>query len=191
MFFFAIRNAQAIFSFLLRAGSFFYIYGTTEVLEHGIRRKYMIVARVTESDIADFSRWQFFDEGRWVSDASRASLLCPDIANEYSVSYQPALKQYVSVYSENSMSKNIVARTAPQPFGPWSEPLLLYQCPEEDWHDNIFCYAAKGHPELSLTSDELIITYVANSIDFYKMAADARLYRPRFIRVRFQGAAHH
>ena len=56
--------------------------------------------------------------------------------------------------------------------------------------EDIFCYAAKGHPELSLTPDELIITYVANSTDFYKMAADARLYRPRFIRVRFKGTGN-
>jgi hypothetical protein len=54
--------------------------------------------------------------------------------------------------------------------------------------EDILCYAAKGHPELSLIPDELIVTYVANSTDFYKMAADAQLYRPRFIRVRFKGA---
>ena len=49
---------------------------------------------------------------------------------------------------------------------------------------------ADGAYSLSLSDapDELIITYVANSTDFYKMAADARLYRPRFIRVRFKGA---
>jgi len=63
----------------------------------------------------------------------------------------------------------------------------LYQCPEMSTDGDNLCYAAKGHPELSLTLDELIVTYVANSTDFYKMAADARLYRPRFIRVRFKG----
>jgi hypothetical protein len=53
---------------------------------------------------------------------------------------------------------------------------------------DILCYAAKGHPELSIAPNELIITYVANSTDFYKMVADARLYRPRFIRVSFEKA---
>jgi hypothetical protein len=176
-------------SALLRDGGFFYIYGTTEVLEKGIRRKYMILARVTESQISDFNQWQFFAEGRWISEVSKASLLCPDIANEYSVSYQPALKKYVSIYSQNSMSQNIVARTAPQPYGPWSAALILYRCPEEDWHDNIFCYAAKAHPEISTDPAELIVTYVTNSMDFEQIESDARLYRPRFLRLRFKSVA--
>ena len=88
------------------------------------------------------------------------------------------------------MSKNIVARTAPEPYGPWSEPLIVYQCPEEDWHDNIFCYAAKAHPEISLAPNELIVTYVTNSMDFNQIESDARLYRPRFLRLRFKPSAN-
>jgi hypothetical protein len=172
-------------SALLRADGHFYIYGTTEVPANGFRRKHMILARVKESEIADFSRWRFFAEGRWVSDVSRSSLLCADIANEYSVSFQPALKKYVSIYSPNSMSKNIVARTAPEPYGPWSEPFVLFRCPEENWHDRNFCYAAKAHTEISASPDELIITYVASSMDFDRIVSDARLYRPRFLRLRF------
>ena len=176
-------------SALLRVEDLFYIYGTKEVLDKGIRRKYMILARVAQSEISDFKQWQFFADGHWVSDYSQASLLFPDIANEYSVSFQPALEKYVSVYSQNSMSKNIVARTAPEPYGPWSGPIILYQCPEEDWHENIFCYAAKAHPEISSASNELIVTYVTNSYDFKQIESDARLYRPRFLIIRFKPSA--
>lgn len=176
-------------SALLKVEDFFYIYGTKEVLDKGIRRKYMILARVAQSEISNFNQWQFFAEGRWVSDHSQAGLLCPDIANEYSVSYQPALGKYISVYSPNSMSKNIVARTALEPYGPWSEAIILYQCPEEDWYDNIFCYAAKAHPEISSPSAELIVTYVTNSYDFSRIESDARLYRPRFLLIRFKPSA--
>ena len=47
-------------------------------------------------------------------------------------------------------------------------------------------YLPPIHPELSPAADEIIVTYVANSLDFAKMADDARLYRPRFLRVRFR-----
>jgi hypothetical protein len=173
-------------SALLRVEDYFYVYGTREVLDDGVRRKYMILARVAQSEIADFNQWQFFAQGRWISDYSQTSLLCPDIANEYSVSYQPALGKYISVYSQNSMSKNIVARTAPEPYGPWSGPIVLYRCPEEGWHDSIFCYAAKAHPEIASAPHELIVTYVANSMDFDRIESDTRLYRPRFLLIRFQ-----
>jgi hypothetical protein len=77
-------------------------------------------------------------------------------------------------------------RSAPAPEGPWSQPQLLYKVREMDWDKDYFCYAAKGHPELSKREDELLVSYVCNSYDFWKMAADTRIYRPRFIRVRFR-----
>ncbi len=173
-------------SALLRENGFVYIYGTTETVIEKIRRKSMILARVPETDLAEFDRWRFFAGGRWVNDFTRAEPLCGEIANEYSVSFVPALGEFAVVYSENGFSKNIVARFAPNPWGPWSHPQNLYECPEMTWGNNVFCYAAKGHPELSGGPQELIVTYVANSMDFEEMDADARLYRPRFIRVRFK-----
>jgi hypothetical protein len=150
--------------------------------------KYMILARVPEADIGDFSQWRFFANGRWSPKYSEATRLCGNMANEYSVSFQPALQKYITVYSDQGISKDLVARLAPEPQGPWSDPLLLYQCPEVQWYENIFCYAAKAHPAISLTSDELIVTYVANSTDFEQMAGDARIYHPRFLRVRFKSS---
>jgi len=172
-------------SALLRDDGFVYVYGTRDEKLKGALTKHMIVARVPEAMLGDFDQWRFFAAGRWVADYSKAATLCSNIANEYSVSFQTALRQYIVVYSENGFSENVVARLAPDPCGPWSDPIRLYQCPEADWHKDIICYAAKGHPELSLSADELIITYIANSTDFYRMAGDARLYRPRFVRVRF------
>lgn len=173
-------------SALLNLSGFIYIYGITEDIGDDFHRKYMILARVPEARLGDFNQWRFFAKDRWSSDFSEATRLCENMANEYSVSYQPALTKYVVVYSENGISEKIVARLASKPSGPWSEPLLLYRCPEASWHEDIFCYAAKAHADISLTTDELIITYVANSIDFQKVAQDARLYRPRFLRIRFK-----
>ena len=175
-------------SALLNLSGFIYIYGITEDIGDDVHRKYMILARVPEAGLVDFSQWRFFANGRWASDYSEATRLCDNMANEYSVSYQPALKKYVVVYSENGISEKIVARMASKPSGPWSEPLLLYRCPEASWHEDIFCYAAKAHGDISLTDDELIITYVANSVDFQKVAQDVRLYRPRFLRIRFKSS---
>ena len=57
--------------------------------------------------------------------------------------------------------------------------------PEVEWSTNYFSYAGRSHIELSGSKD-LIISYVYNSWDFWEMAADARIYRPRFIRIEFE-----
>jgi hypothetical protein len=175
-------------SWVLKQGPWLYVYGTTEDVIDGFHHKFMTLARVSENDLMKFDQWRFYVNGRWSPDFSKADRLCADMANEYSVSYLEALKKFIVVYSESSHPQNIAARFASDPWGPWSDPVKLYQCPEVSRAEDILCYAAKGHPELSAAPDELIITYVANSTDFYKMAADARLYRPRFIRARFKGA---
>ena len=172
-------------SAVLQIDNVLYIYGTAEDSGGTDRTKHMILARVPVSLLSDYSRWRFYANGRWVSDFRQAGRLSANLPHEYSVSYLPVLKQYVVVYSQDGLSKNILARLSPEPQGPWSDPVQLYQCPEAEWDESVFCYAAKAHAILSQTPDQLIITYIANSVDFNKTANDARLYRPRFIRVTF------
>ena len=172
-------------SAVIQVNNFLYIYGTAEDRQNTVHQKHMILARVPISMLADFARWRFYADGNWVSDFTRASRVCENVPHEYSVSYLPALKQFALVYSQDGLSKNILARLSPEPQGPWSDPIQLYQCPEADWDDSIFCYAAKAHAILSEVPDELVITYIANSVDFNKTANDARLYRPRFLRATF------
>lgn len=173
-------------SAILKDRDFIYIYGTTEEIEKsGFHKKYMILARVAEYDFGDFDKWQFYTDGQWQKDFMKASRICDNLANEYSVSFQSFLGKYVLIYTENGISKNISIRTASNPFGEWSAPQTVYQCPEAVWDSKIFCYAAKAHPTISAKPDELIITYAANSTDFFQMANDARLYRPHFIRLKF------
>jgi hypothetical protein len=175
-------------SAVLKVDDFLFIYGTMEEGSGAVRPKHMILARVPLSMLADFSRWQFYARGGWVSDFKQASRLLENVPNEYSVTYLAGLKQYALVYSEDGLSKNILARLSAEPHGPWGEAIPLYQCPEARWDDSIFCYAAKAHEILSRDPHELVITYIANSVDFDKMANDARLYRPRFLRVTFRQA---
>jgi len=172
-------------SALMRQSPFIYIYGVTEEVTGGIRNKSMILARVLENRIGQFDQWQFFAGGQWTTDFNKSSRLCGGMANEYSVSYLPGLEKYVAVYTENGFSRNIVLRFAADPGGPWSEPQKVYTCPEMNRGEDVFCYAAKGHPDLAPSPGEIIVTYVANSSNFDRIAADAGLYRPRFLGVRF------
>jgi hypothetical protein len=170
---------------VLRQRDTCYIYGTVDEAVGGVVVKHMIVARVPAEQLGDFSAWLFFAGGEWVADADRAGRVCDNVASEFSVSFQPAADRFVLVYTAGGLSTDILLRFSPRPEGPWGEPVEVYRCPEAGWDPRVFCYAAKGHPELAAAGDELIVTYMANATDFALLESDARLYRPRFLRVKF------
>jgi hypothetical protein len=181
-------------SALMKVDGFVYVYGAREDWRRGFGGRSMIAARVPEEGMADFTQWRFYSDGTWSEDFNDVTEMFGGFAPECSVSYQPYLKQYVVTYSEGGMSEKILVRTASTPVGPWSAPRQVYTCPENDWHETYFCYAAKGHPELSGQKD-LVVTYVCNAHDFWQMAQDTRIYRPRFVRITFDieaadGTAH-
>jgi hypothetical protein len=171
-----------------------YIYGTDEDRKTLEPERFLIVARAPRDHIGDLESWRFYGERGWTSDFRGAKRLAGDLASECSVHYLAAFKQYVLVYTERGLSPRILARTSDAPWGPWSDAALLYECPivgrkadpnarpANDPSKSVFCYAAKAHPELAV-GNELVISYVENSFDFWQVAADARLYWPRFVRV--------
>ena len=97
----------------------------------------------------------------------------------------PAIKRYVAVYTEGGIYGKIMVRLADKPEGPWGDPIKAYECPDKEWHKGAYCYAAKAHPELCRSPNELIVSYACNSTDFTDLFSDARLYWPRFVRLTF------
>jgi hypothetical protein len=171
---------------IVRDGDNLYVFGTDDDRRAETASRHLVVARVPADKLADFSAWQFFTKGDWSADADGFHRLFDGMATESSVTYIPRWKQYVCVYTAAGMSPNILARTAPAPGGPWSDPTVIYRCLEVGWDKKIFCYAAKAHGELS-GDGELLVTYATNSVDFSQAAGDSRLYWPRFVKVKLLG----
>jgi hypothetical protein len=167
----------------LQAGGYIYIYGFSNGTNDAAPKK-MILARAPETGLDDLASWEFFSHGQWAKDFHVGTPIFSGVGAEGSVSWQPFLNKFVFVYTE-SIFGIIVMRTADAPEGPWSGPVTLYHCPEMKISHNVFCYAGKGHPELSATN-ELLISYASNSESLAEVVNDTRLYCPRFIRVTFE-----
>jgi hypothetical protein len=167
-------------SAVLATNGFVYVFGTRE--QKGVGRT-MILARVPETDLEHFASWRFRAGDRWSTKVAAAADLCDGMASEYSVSWLPALQRFVLICTENGLSDKILARTAVEPWGQWGPAAVVYRCPEVNWDKRVFCYAAKAHPMLSSATNELVVTYAANSFEFAQVMNDARLYWPRFVRV--------
>jgi hypothetical protein len=165
---------------VLRVGADLYVYGIDERRGKGRLERQMVVARVPVASVGTFATWRYFRAGAWGEDFRSVSHLAGDMASEYSVT--PLGKRYLAVYTERGLSPRILGRTADRPWGPWSAPAVLYECPEMSRDKKVFCYAAKAHPALS-SGQDLVVSYVVNSFDFWQVAREAKLYWPRFVRV--------
>lgn len=149
---------------VLRIGDDLYVYGTDERRRQGPLDRQMMVARVPIASIGTFADWRYFRDGAWTEDFRDPDHLVGDIATEYSVT--PFGKRYLAVYTERGLSPRIIGRLAEHPWGPWSGPAVLYECPEMSRDKQLFCYAAKAHPSLS-SSGDLVVSYVVNSFDVW------------------------
>lgn len=164
----------------LRVGDDLYVYGTDEHRGKGPPNRRMVVARVPVASVSTFSAWRYFHDGVWAEDFREVNPLAENIASDYSVTLFG--NRYLAVYTEGGLSPRIMGRMADNPWGPWSAPTVLYECPEMRRDTKLFCYGAKAHPGLS-SGQELVVSYVVNSFDFWQVAREAKLYWPRFVRL--------
>ena len=126
---------------------YIYAYGTVNVA--GTQSCYL--ARVPRGAIEDVAQWEYLStcDPSWSRNIDDAIALFTGMPSELSVSFNPHLKSYLAVHSLDLTGK-IVARTAPHPWGPWSEPTTLWTVQKrEDLPYMQLIYAGKEHPELA------------------------------------------
>jgi hypothetical protein len=130
--------------------------------------------------------WVRGEQGdHWGAEPENLATLFEPGATESSVQYFPKWNQYVAITQAGGQGE-ILMVSAPALTGPWSKPLVIYTIPEIRLNENYFPTAAKAHPELARTGDELVITYVINTKDFFSLFTDPDIYYPRFVRVKLR-----
>ena len=162
-----------------------YVYGHEEAPAKLFPSRKLLVARAPVDKLADFDSWRFYSDGEWKPDAKDATPQVGGLGSELSVVRVAGLNRYALVYSENGLSDKIVGRFADAPEGPWSEPVLLYTCPEMKRDKKTFTYAAKAHAHLA-GENELVVSYAVNSFDLAPVINNADLYWPTFVRVKLK-----
>jgi hypothetical protein len=158
----AVRDGNLLFrapdpafaSGAVRDGGFVFLYGC-----HRIDRQAFgcDVARVPATDVRDRTAYEFWDGARWSPDVRRAAVALEGPSGGPSVSWNPWLGSYLAVYSQ-PFSNRVLMRTAPQPQGPWSAPVVAFTgvTPSSSNAD----YAAFEHPELATDGGRtVVVTY--------------------------------
>lgn len=139
-----------------------YLYGA--VSRDG--KQQVFLARTPQERLAAGDSFEYLIDAapRWSADISRAIPLFFDMPSELSVAWNGHLNGYLAVHSL-LLSGQIVARTASEPWGPWSEPVVLWQAKVTHPYPLPYAfpliYAGKEHPPLSPDGGRTIyLTYI-------------------------------
>lgn len=155
-----------------------YVYGV-----HGLDKQ-MVVARVKPAVFDRFDQWRFWDGKTWNKDMNRVADVTNKVSNELSVSVLPD-GRYALIFQEGGMSTFISMRIGASPKGPFGPVIRLWDCSSDAEEKTYVMYNAKAHPGLS-AAGELLISYNVNSVEFNNdLQKHPHLYRPRFIRLKF------
>ncbi len=164
-----------------------------------------VLAGNSRSLAAAFETWT--TEGRWQPGLrpERAAILMDDDASEMSVHWDEEAGRWLAVYNvphasargEDALTGSILLRSATRLEGPWSPPRAIYSIPElratadGRREENLFCYAAKSHPQFA-RADRLLLSYVCNLYArseaeveqvLERLAIDPDLYRVRVVSI--------
>jgi len=152
-----------------------YLYGV--VRQDGIQNCYL--AKTQADCIEDLNTCVYYTgDGKWSRSLHEAVPVFNGMPNELSVTYNNYLKSYLAVHSYD-LSGNVVGRTSPSPWGPWSEPEILYSVKvqrEKELPYPILIYAGKEHP--SLSEEDGRVLYIAY-IEFEE-------YYPHMVRIELE-----
>jgi hypothetical protein len=116
-----------------RAGDWLYVFGSGEY-----RKSNVFLARVKAADLGGRRSMEYYQGNTpkggpiWSrKEADAAPLFLQPQVGEFSVSYLEPVKRYVMLYNADK-PRGITMRSAPAPWGPWSEGVVVF----ESWRDN-------------------------------------------------------
>lgn len=145
-----------------RRSDWIYVYGVIQDTR-GVQQCH--VARVQLSEIEHQDAYEYYTGPglEWSDEVDRAVPVMEGMPNEMSVSFNPWLNAFLAVHSYG-ISGTIVGRTAPDPWGPWSDAVPLWEVKvhrEKPLPYPILIYAGKEHSELAGENGRILyITYI-------------------------------
>ena len=165
---------------VLRAGNFLYTFAPAEPSHDD----YLLRWPLTAAEEGNLSSPEWWCGGSgWVEQSKLThppTQAIPGGSNEFSVIWDSHYNKFFEVESVGFGASDLAIRWADRLEGPWSRPMKIYHPPESD-RPGAFVYAGKVHA--GLLGADLVVTYVANSMDDKILAKDMSIYYPRFVRL--------
>lgn len=132
-------------------------------------------------------QWWTGDESGWVTESQLGpegpKIVFDHAGSECSIHWDQRTESWIHITTYGFGAATIGLRTAAELTGTWSEPVTIYQPPENNF-PRPFVYGAVAQPELVTSSrGDFVVTYSTNSFDFEDQLSNNQLYWPRVITV--------
>lgn len=128
---------------------------------------------------------EFWSKGdKWLPSPDNLQPLFSPGSTESFITYIPSIKRYVSS-TMKPFAPDYYIFSAERITGPWTDAQKIYDVPELEKNTLYHAYAGRGHMMLPCNSDEIVLSYVVNTSDFWSVFTALDIYYPRFIRVKF------
>lgn len=148
------------------AGDWIYAYGSeTQKDANGVSWP-CIVGRVKYDRALERDAWRFYaGDGRWSKDFNDAVTIM-DTAPAMSVHWNEYLSKYLVVYSRQ-FENDIAIRTANNPEGPWSRPVVAAKCLVPATK-GAWTYCGMAHHAFTKETDRIEYFTYCREVDFLK-----------------------
>ena len=182
LFFGAAITPNTVVAGAPKPDGYVYVYGRYH--KAGIK---LAVARVKPGDFEDIDKWRFWDGKTWSRNIGDAAPLGTGGAelSVTPVASGPLKGKYLMVSMH--VERDLYIRIGDSPAGPFGPRINIYHTTEPDAGRGVYTYNAKAHPSLSRPG-EWLISYNVNSTSWRHLTRNADIYRPRFLKVRFETA---
>jgi len=166
---------------VLQDGSYSYVYGAVGSAGAGTFSG-MKVARVPRGREVRTGSWQYWDGTGWVAGEDQAVTL-PTVNELTGVVAQGSGEGYEavsipgSVFTDNTLDLSYACT----PQGPWSVPVPVYSIPQVPGLADQIAYIPTFHPELSMSSVNVISYNVNSTVGLAALQGDIAGYQPHFV----------
>jgi len=158
--------------------NYLYAFGVKEPATHETYLLRFEISKIIDGDLSSPEWWVNNTWSRTLTEEPKSSLLFIG-QTEFSVHYDPKLRQFIQIQTFGFGKASLGYRMADQLTGPWSEPVMFFKPVLKD--EKEFVYTANAHPEIR--SNEILVTYNINNGDFGKLLNNEDIYFPKIIKV--------
>lgn len=168
---------------VMEDGDYIYVYGAEQVP----LTKYMHIARLPADNMR--APMEFWNGSVWTTTKPAANAgrlekqsgLAVDVSAQFAVFKQGTV--YRMLTQEGFLGPTIYSWESTTPKGPWKKRQTAYVTPETG--GSLFTYNAWVHPEFVSADGSILMSYSENSSNFFDLFSDARIYRPKFVWVKY------